>query len=371
MSFENPTIDTSNENTLEMLPAEMIENHIQNITEAKTNNYEGIKRKLVEEGHLSDEVLFIKDLYKNELEAAHWMEEKDWEMLAVMNVYDEATAEHCIRTYILAKEKLEKCHLGGIPLKDHVSDEAGMLDSFYRACLFHDIGKCCLPHEVLNNTMTESQLADTLFDHMNSIDNFETVTTIQNDLKVTYIGETENELKAFLQKANPVRYAPLSSIFEEDQVSSLMVRFPGINSTSTLLKVISFHEKESERVLKEHGDTIAAIIAGGHHNYDGHKLNFPIASDLLEICVKVEEILMLADIQDALTAERKYKSKFPILKALKYLVQEARLKNIHDMLSATWVRSELEKFNKENLNEEDTRLLKDAERFVRETLSKK
>lgn len=87
----------------------------------------------------------------------HFLEEKDWESAVALELFHSETFAHSVRTYCIAKEKVEKRLSRDIVLKDIFAREGVSLEQFYRTCLFHDIGKTAIPQEIIQNTVSKDE----------------------------------------------------------------------------------------------------------------------------------------------------------------------------------------------------------------------
>ncbi len=334
---------------------------LKELEQAREDGYESVKALVRQE-----DILATKEVCGTPLEKASWMNEKDWERLTVMRLYDEPTALHCIRTFLLAEKKLGECHVKGISLSSLIDEEVGTLENFYRACLFHDVGKCCLPHAVLNNSLNDADLAKVLIEQMEKDGDTLLLTQIEESVQAHYLGHTEDELAHFLESVHPVRYVKIRYILSEEEVRNITNKIPGIHGDSTLADAIRFHEAKSGDILMEEGEVVAAKIARGHHNYDNHQLEFPMASGLIGVSAKLEEFLAIADMYEALTAKRVYKDSFAPVKALSFLIKEVKLREINPFIAALWIQSELRTLDENILSGEERTSLIYIKKFAEE-----
>jgi response regulator RpfG family c-di-GMP phosphodiesterase len=90
--------------------------------------------------------------------------ENDLEILMVMYRFNKGTFRHSIRTLSIVKNKINKPLEKNIVLAEWIGKEIQDMDVFYRACLFHDIGKIAIPEFILTNKLNDIQWANYLFE---------------------------------------------------------------------------------------------------------------------------------------------------------------------------------------------------------------
>lgn len=336
---------------------------------ARIGSYEEILEQLQQTEALSNECARVKEQYSRELFAETWMTEGDWEMLAVMNYYDSKIAEHCVGTLLIAREKLQQLSLGEKKFVDIIEEESGSLTEFYRACLFHDVGKCCIPYEILNNQYSDKDFASLLSEHAGRKNDELSLDSIEAKSHEHFTGDIKNtkDVEAFYAKLHPMRFVSAKYFLEPEMLSAFKTRFPSANTeTATLADLIAYHEDESRRILLSLGHATAAEIAGSHHNYGNKELLFPISSKTVGITAKVEELLSLADMEQAFSSKRSYKETMSAPAVFRNMIFEAQHREIDETLTALWVEQGMRELRKQgmSLSSEEERILTECERFV-------
>lgn len=312
---------------------------------ADQGSYEAVVNTLVKENLLAGEIERVREQYKVALEHEAWMTEKDWEMLAIMDSYDAYTARHCIETLLIAQDRIKRFKAGSKTFSELIENEGVPLNEFFRACLFHDIGKCLIPRSILNNSFFDEDFdaqlcADTLRGGKREfLSNIEKVTGHK------FEGANDDmSLREYL-RANHVhtmRYVPAVEMLGDDDINVIRERFPDLDlSKATLADVIQFHEVGSEKILLDQGFEVAANIAGRHHNYRKLEMRFPISVDILSVSVALEELLMLSDMEQALSSKRSYKNALSAPVVLRDLITEAEQHEVSPVMTSLWVEQEL------------------------------
>lgn len=309
-------------------------------------NYEEIADTLAKENLLAGEIERVRERYGKSLESAEWMTSKDWEMLAIMDCYDQHTARHCVETFRIAEDRIERFKAGDKKFSDLIQAEDVPLSEFFRACLFHDIGKCCIPRAILNNNLFDEDFDTQLCNDIlrggkqNILNEIEAAT----EHKFTGAIDSDNELREYL-RANHVhtmRYVPAIEILDKSDIDVIYERFPNINlSKATLADLIKPHEESSENILRAEGYEFAADIAGRHHNYRKQPVRFPISSNVLGVTIALEELLALSDMKQALSSKRSYKNVLNMPLVLHDLIIEAELHEISPVITSLWIEQEL------------------------------
>lgn len=334
-------------------------------------NYKEIESRLSQENLLTKEVLRVHERYGRALENEPWMTDHDWEMLAIMDCYDEHTAHHCVETLRIAKEKIDFFKAGDKKFSQLIEAEGVPLQEFFRACLFHDIGKCAIPRSILNNTFFDadfdSQLCKEVFDEGNT----EYLARIEKVTGHVFEGIKDTKtLHGYLREHNvhTMRYIPAIKILSEEDLTTVKERFPHLDlSQATLADILEFHEENSEKILIDQGFEIAASIAGKHHNYRNLKMRFPISTSVLNVSITLEELLTLSDIEQALSSKRSYKEKLEMPSLLSGLIAETGRHNINPAITSLWVEQEISRISGEDragYNKDEILALGNCEKFV-------
>ncbi len=294
-----------------------------------------------------------------------------WEILTVIELFDPETACHCVDTYLVAKNKVEKRLFNGMVLANSFKEESVDLDTFYTSCLLHDVGKVEVPHEVVTNTVTDTECATHLFAHKDDIllpalrdyfNNplFALPETIDSPEALNrYLNE---ELHERPQKFTPI-YLLLGNLTPEvrEEVSR-QLNHVGCTLDDSLLTIMRTHDGYSRDILKMLGHSVEATLAGAHHhkNEDNkeeeHKYRITIGT--LQVSVDLADIIHLADVENAISNSRHYKTGKPLLEALKVLAVHAKYGVIDNYIAYIWIADALNDPNSTtlfNLENEDDR----------------
>ena len=102
----------------------------------------------------------VDDEYDTSIETEQLMflTNKDWEILAVLWLFDEKTAHHSVETYRITRDKVTKPLLGNIVLAKEFTKERVSLEQFF-AHAFHDIGKLAISLNVLTDSQGDTESA--------------------------------------------------------------------------------------------------------------------------------------------------------------------------------------------------------------------
>lgn len=347
--------------------------HARAVEVADVGDYDAARNAIIHEDLLPCEVARISEYYGGRLEGATWMTPEDWEMLAVLNCYDERTAEHCVNTYVLAKNKAEEIKISGWSIADLISKEGVLLEQFYRSCLFHDIGKCSIPRSLLNNTLRDAEWNERLDSEI-----FEKHNTKILELITQKIGgdpfpeggreELPKYLSAHHERA--MHFVPIADVVEGEDLDRIMKTFPDIDpDTNTLADIIAKHESESGRILIANGRIIEGALAAEHHNREHRISRYPITSDTLHVSATWAEVLKLADVTQALSAARSYKSGWSVPIACEKLLEEVEGDDA-DVLAALWINSEFAHMDVSGYTVEDLAALARVNDFLAHTEQK-
>ena len=334
-------------------------------------NYEEMETILSQENLLNKEVLRVHERYGGALEHEAWMTAADWEMLAIMDCYDEHTAHHCVETLRIAKEKIDFFKAGDKKFSQLIEAEGVPLQEFFRACLFHDIGKCAIPRSILNNTFFDADFDSQLCKEVFEEGNTEYLARIEKVTGHVFEGTKDSKsLHGYLREhhVHTMRYIPAIKILSDDDLATVKNRFPHLDlSQATLADILEFHEENSEKILSDQGFEIAASIAGKHHNYRNLKMRFPISTSVLNVSITLEELLTLSDIEQALSSKRSYKETLKMPSLLSGLIAETGRHNINPAITSLWVKQEISRISGEDragYDKKEMLALGNCEKFV-------
>jgi len=272
---------------------------------AEAGDYFKIIEALSEEGLLEAQVKRVRGAVDGEVD---FLNQRDWEMLTVLELFDLVTFEHSLNTHKIAKDKIERVLDDELVIADFIQNEVMDLNRFYRACLLHDIGKVKIPKPVLNKVFHEDW-----------------------DL-------------------------PVADVLDETDIEN--VKDMGFDIGSSSNEIMKHHEKFSERILAEAGLEIEAVLAGQHHNYEGkssEELKMPLSSSALCISLNLADIVHLADVQQALEQERPYKQKAAKISVLAVLVSHAKQGLVDKYITYLWVKDELKTLTDKEMEGQDVK----------------
>jgi hypothetical protein len=249
-----------------------------------------------------------------------------------------------------------------------IVDEGIPLSEFYRACLFHDIGKCCIPHSILRNHLTDADFGKQLCEDVFYGEQKDILADVESAAGEKFDGEWGNseQLQEFLKThhVHTMRFVPVREVLSAEDLAIVSVRFPEIDlETATLADLLMPHEEESERIFAAQGFSIAADIAGKHHNYRNLPVRFPIATGTLGVSAALEEILVLSDMEQAMSAPRSYKEGLPMSVVLQTIIAEVKTRNMNPIITTFWVTQELAAISKEERDQHPVAIA-DIEKFI-------
>ena len=284
------------------------------------------------------------------------MTEKDWDLLTILRLFDRATFEHSLGAFIIVKDKIENSLKNETTIKEAIESEVGNINVFYRACLFHDIGKISIPRLILKNSLNDKEWALRFYRSIKKKKNkicFATKKYLKKyNLfhfadKIAY-ADNPNEILKILKtkKLRPVHIVPLKHGITKRELRRLKKEY-NIEGDITLSEVINLHEKESYNILYKLGYKKEAFIAGSHGD-GGHKNNENIsrAHSSIQIGSRMSDIIdliYLADVQEALESDRDYHKSFTKLKILSILVSDVEVGIIDKSLAYLWIGDEFPK----------------------------
>ncbi len=313
-------------------------------------NYIKIIDSLRREGLLDKERERVRHAYA--LDKIPFLTKKDDEMFTILDLYDAETAKHCLETYKIAQEKMEVEILPGMTIKRLLQEGDGIsLEQFYRACLFHDIGKVEIPRLVIQHEMGDGAMLGCLH-------------RVYHDLYVSQkipksLGLTENPTNAALTEAleihrvRPIYLVPAREVLSEEGLTEL--KCFGFSGDETLMAIIMEHERVSGNILKAAGFPIEAELAAHHHNYNREPLQYPTAIDALHISVDFADILHMADVTEAVSSlGRKYRKVFSMPKTMRTIVEHVEDGKISPFMAYLWLTDELRKYENKLRESGDT-----------------
>lgn len=313
---------------------------------AGEGKYEDIIEKLHVSGVLSSCVENIRNKYTERLALDNFvMTEHDFEMLAVLGLYDVDTLEHSIRTFELAYRIISHPFVGpsgeSVILGSLLKNSDVSVQQFLRAALFHDIGKVIIPREVLHNTLDDEEVLVRMFPEENLEE--------KEEYAKKKILET-----LYAKGIRPIDVVPLKEIFTGEKYSELLCDLEkrGFSETATLKDVIRMHEPEGRRILLSLGYSTEAELAGAHHNYQ--KETHQHIVDIFGTTCGVSDLIRLADVTDALRSARWYKKPLSEIEVLFVLVKDVEVGKINKELAYLWVKDQYAAFQEKKSPSEET-----------------
>lgn len=303
-------------------------------------SYERIMDELRAEKLLEENVAHIQKTYEGCLKKEGFeMQEKDWEMLTLIWLFDAGTCEHSIRTFELA-ETMVKCPMvvpGGetIAIETLLEREGVSSEQFLRAALFHDVGKVIIPREILLDHRSDEDLAPVIFPEKH----FHTVGDIE---------EKKAALRVLYEKGlRPIDLAPLSILFPGGKGEEIMHKLEerGFSKMATERDVLQKHESESGRILTHEGCTLEGVLAGHHHNYKKEKTPYVMNVSMLHMSAEtvglgMADLIHMADVTDAIRSKRSYKESMSDMEVLYVIAHDAKNGKIDPFTAYVWVSNQ-------------------------------
>jgi HD-GYP domain-containing protein (c-di-GMP phosphodiesterase class II) len=292
---------------------------------ASRGNFSEIKRMLIDQNLLTSEMSRVREQYKDKLSTIEFLNEKDLEILTILELYDEDLLLHSLETYRIAKEKSQRNLAFDVKLVDLFEREGVKPQEFFRACLLHDIGKVEIPNFIINNNIHNNEmkllLRELVIDDKDSATLQKLEKTTGEKIEVTNSAELEDILYRYNLRS--VHFVPVKSILRPDELEVLKKQ--GFDLDLSIMDIIKQHEEYSRLILEESGLEIESKLAGSHHNYHGNGSPFPLTLDALNISVDMAELIRIADMTEALTASRSYnKEGFSLPRVLRIILEEER-----------------------------------------------
>ncbi|PLX20637.1 hypothetical protein C0584_05350 [Candidatus Parcubacteria bacterium] len=288
------------------------------------------------------------------------LNEKDWALLTLLRLFDRQTYEHSVGSFMIVWDKLENALEGGSEIKKGVQEEAGSLDVFYRACLFHDIGKITIPKFILRNSLTDKDWALKFYKSVKRQKNKIDFTTKKYLKKYNIFhfadklafAENPNEILSILKtkKIRPVQITPVRHGISKKEFRRLRKEY-GIEEDVSLTEIMKTHEQESFNILYKLGYEKEAAIAGNHgdtYSALGGKKSKAYSSIIIgQRMSDIADLIYLADVQDALESDRYYHKSFTKLKILASLVNDVESGAVDENIARIWISDEFDKLKED------------------------
>jgi len=325
---------------------------------ANESSYEGVHARAIEiagEGKyavildtLREEKLLTKEMERVEreysLDDISFLNEHDREMFAVLDLYDPGTARHCLETYQIAREKIEKEIIPGVSFARLIEKQEDVtLDQFYRACLFHDIGKVEVPRAVIRNHFDEGHMLECMH-HVYH--------TLYHDGKIpAWLGlkedATDTEIDSAFVKQHSLRcvqLVPSREVLSPDELAEIQAR--GYTGEETLMDIIKPHETHSGEILERAGYLTESRLAALHHNYGNKTPEHPFAVSILHLNVDLADMLHIADVTQALqSGDRSYKGAFSPSKMMRIIAEHAQEGKVSPLAAYLWLTDDVRAYD--------------------------
>ncbi|MCR4286034.1 MAG: HD domain-containing protein [Candidatus Kaiserbacteria bacterium] len=311
--------------------------------------YLHIKELLNQSGMLNHEMARVRNLFGERLgEFGNELDDDIWEMLTILELFDDETAEHCVETYRIAKDKVERTLSTGFVLADFFKEEGVDVNTFYRACLLHDIGKVEVPYLVVINKISDPDCARLLFEHKDDV----LIPSLKKHLndEMFVLPENINSGDALLKylhdtlTVRPQTLAPVRLLLgemtpSEKQEVERQLAHCVCTLDDSLITVMRPHDGFSERILASGGRKIEGVLASSHHENHGNEYKITVGA--LQISVDLAHIIHLADVENAIRSMRHYKEGQTPLMALKILAIHSQQKLVASFITYIWIADEL------------------------------
>ncbi|MDD4989642.1 MAG: hypothetical protein PHV42_04430, partial [Candidatus Pacebacteria bacterium] len=214
---------------------------------AGEGKYVDILETVRKEGFLEKEMNRVREEYG--LDELSFLNDADREMFTVLDLYDPVTAKHCLRTYEIAREKMEKEVIPGESLAQLLEkNESITPEQFYRACLFHDIGKVEVPRVVIQHRMSEGHMLECMH-HLYHEGKILGTLGLAPSASDTEIDDALKE-----HSLRSIDIVPAREVLSPEELAE--VQHFGYSGDETLMDIIKTHEVFSGEILKNAGYTL-------------------------------------------------------------------------------------------------------------------
>ncbi|MCK5460347.1 HD domain-containing protein [Candidatus Parcubacteria bacterium] len=316
---------------------------------AQGGNFNEIEKELKKKGLFDNEKTRVKEFFKERIDFSDFPTKYEalCELLTIQELHDPNTAEHGVKTYQIAKEKVEKALSGNIVLSRIIEEEGVEIERFKFACLTHDIGKIEIPHFIIKNTIKKNEWDKIFIDIIKQ-------EQITKEMLAKFDFEpksnpNKDELLARMKEKNlrANQIVPINMAISKEEAKELEEKW-NISTDISLMDIIDKHAEFSERILREKGFPVVAEIAGQHHHKKDEE-SYPVAISSLQISADMADILHLADVKQALEGHRQYQQEeYSEIKVVKILIEHAYEKKIGKEIAYLWIKDEYEKLKKQD-----------------------
>ncbi|MBT4277360.1 hypothetical protein HOD96_01265 [Candidatus Falkowbacteria bacterium] len=313
---------------------------------AQEGDFDMIEKQLKEENLFEGEIDRVKKKFENDIDLTDFptVSKSVWELLTIEDLYDEETVQHCVETYKLAKEKIQKVLSGNVVLSLLIKSEGVEIERFYFACLTHDIGKVEVPGFIIRNKTTKKEWQEILEEIIDKKEFTPEMLEVLDINKNTSPTKQEVLKKISEKDLHAEELVPVGKALTDEEIGELENKWH-IFSNQSLMSIINKHADISKIILEKKGFPKAASIAAQHHHRKDEDL-YPVSVDSLQVSSDMADILHLADVEQALASSRSYKKQFTPLEVVKILVDHASRDQIGKEVAYLWIKDEREKMEK-------------------------
>ncbi len=336
----------------------------------KTKDYEIIIEQLKHKDLWENQLIRVHEKFNSRINKEDFptKEALVWEMLTVLYLYDEETANHCVETYRLLKERVKNVMTDNLFLAKIMEKEDHEMEDIYFAAITHDIGKICLPEFLINNTLKKNDWNDLL---LGMIRNGELDDITKKKLGVEdFDNYTDTQIIEILEAKNlrAKDFVPVEKGISSDEKKQLETL--GFSGKEPFMEIMNEHEKYSGTIHAQKGlSSTEKLVGQHHHNGNGNDTVLPSPKHL-DTSNDISTILHLADFEQALKSKRSYKGPFSDLKILQKLIEEAEGKYPGQTTPYLWIKGKRDAFLKEgprdlkSLSDEEVRSLQIIEDYL-------
>ena len=338
----------------------------------ETGDYEKIINQLKNEGLWEKQIMKTRERFNSAIDMENFPTrgETVWEMLTVLYLYDEGTAEHCVETYRLLRKRIEKIATGNLFLAEVLRKENHEMERIYFASLTHDIGKVCIPPFIINNKLSREDWDSLLLEMLR---NNELNQTTKERLGIKdEVNYTDDEFLQKLHNSNlqSKEIVPVEKGLSDDEKIKLEEKW-NLSGKLPFMEIINRHANFSAEIHERQGLHTTSKLVGQHHakKENGTELILP---ERIRVDGDLGDILSLADMEEALESKRSYKEAFSKLRIIKELKEEIKDSNIGKAIEYFWMKDKLNHFLKENnpkslesLSEFDKQSLLDINNYLK------
>lgn len=246
------------------------------------------------------------------------------EHMVALWLYDPGTFFHSVRTYELVTHVLTK----DTSLAEMVTSEKVTFDHLQRSALLHDIGKLCIPRNILCNKLPHAEAIELLRTALTKGDE----KTLRMFKEKCNIVPEPTTLEETLDRCNvrPIHVLPVTSFLQNTDIQNLLVRGFTVEHAS-LMDIINQHEAHTRRMLVA-THPVESEVAGHHHSPE--KSAYQNSAHLLGMTSRLaSELMMALDEVDALSHPRVYRNDGSLALGLLEVVHTTERGRISDFIA--------------------------------------